>query len=173
MRTCRYEVVCEDGLRLKSLRGAQALLLDSLADLTGAEGEVLARFRATGGAMVTAEKEDWLDQLRLATPRPSVRVQGSFVVRAVVHDQRHRTVVHLFNLGVQRLSSFEDKVGIVQDLHLAVRVPFQRLRSVRALTADAEGTAGPLRFSTTVSGGQALVETSLPQLVVESILVFD
>jgi hypothetical protein len=169
----QYGVICEDDLQLKSLRGAQALLVDSLADLTGAEGKVLARFRAAGGTVVTAEKEDWIEQLQLATTRPSVLVQGSSAVRAVVQDQRNRTVVHLYNLGVQRLSSFEDKVTMVQNLNLAVRVPFQHVRFVRALTAEADSTAGRLEFSTTVAGGQALVEISLPHLAVEAILVFE
>lgn len=169
----QYEVICEDDLQLKSLRGAQALLVDSLADLTRGEGNVLARFRAVEGTVVTAEKKDWLEQLQLATTRPSVLVQGSSVIRAVVHDQRNRTIVHLYNLGVQRLSSFEDKVTVVRNLRLAVRVPFQHVRSVRALTAEADSTAGRLDFSTTGAGGQALVETSLPHLAVEAILVFE
>ena len=47
------------------------------------------------------------------------------------------------------------------------------VRCVRALTAEADSTAGRLDFSTRVAGGQALVETSLPHLVVEAILVFE
>ena len=79
----------------------------------------------------------------------------------------------MFNLDIQRLSSFEDKVTPVRNLHIAVRVPLKRVRSVRALTADAGGAGRVLEFSATATEGQTLVETSLPQLDVGAILVVE
>jgi hypothetical protein len=59
----------------------------------------------------------------------------------VVHDQPGKQIVHLLNLNVQRLSSFEDKVNPATDVRVQVRVPFAA-RSVNALSADAEATQG-------------------------------
>ena len=169
----QYEVICEDALRLTSLRRTQVLLVDSLADLTPTEGKVLNKFRAAGGTVMTADAADWLAQLQKAITRKSVLVHGPPTVRAAVRDQHNRTILHMFNLDIQRLSSFEDKVTPVRNLHIAVRVPLKRVRSVRALTADAGGAGRVLEFSATATEGQTLVETSLPQLDVGAILVVE
>jgi hypothetical protein len=74
---------------------------------------------------------------------------------------------------VQRLSSFEDKVTPALDIRVSLRVPFKKVRSVRALTADPEGAAGPLKFSLTSERAGSLIETTLPRLEIAAILVVE
>jgi hypothetical protein len=104
---------------------------------------------------------------------PAVEVRGAPAVRAVVRDQPHRTIVHLLNLNVRRLSSFEDKVTPATGLTVAVRVPLKKVRTVRALTADIGASAGALTFSATAEGRETMVKITLPRLEVAALLVVE
>jgi hypothetical protein len=189
----QFEVICEDDLRSDSgpgvftgkapavssrgiptgLRGTRLLLAGSTSDFLASELNLLGRFTRAGGSVITAEKADWLQQVQAAIVEPSVQVEGAASVRAVVRDQPQRTIVHLLNLNVQRLSSFEDKATPVTDLRVAVLVPFKKIRSVCALTADAAGTSGALPFSATAKGRETLVQTTLPRLEIAALLCIE
>ena len=74
---------------------------------------------------------------------------------------------------MQKLDSFHDQVIPAKDVHLAVRTTFKKVNSVRALTADATATAGALKFSTQKDGGENLVEFTVPQLSISTIVVIE
>jgi hypothetical protein len=189
----QFEVICEDDLRPASaprlfpgkapsvppsvppeaLRGTKLLLASSCSDFTKGELKLLESFVRAGGSIMSADKADWLKVVQAAIGEPAIRLDGPASVRASVYDQPHRTIVHLLNLNVQRLSSFEDRVTPAADLRLAVRVPLRKVRSVRALTADAAGTSGALPFSGTAQGGETLVQIPLPRLEIATILVIE
>jgi hypothetical protein len=189
----QFEVICEDGLqpglerRILSgkdpaamspalperLRGTKLLLAASRSDFTKSELKPLETFTRAGGSIITAENTDWLQDVQAAIGEPSIRMEGPSTVRAIVRDQPRRTMVHLLNLNVQRLSSFEDKVTPVADLRLAVRVPWNKVRSVHALTADTAGTSGALRFVSPARGRETLVHVTLPRLEIATILLIE
>ena len=100
-------------------------------------------------------------------------MHGPASVRAVVRDQPARTIVHLLNLNVERLSSFEDKVNPATDLSLTVRVPFQNVRAVSIHTADEGGTSGPLKFTSQPDGDGARVQLAIPRLDIGAIVVLE
>ena len=91
---------------------------------------------------------------------------GAPNVRAVVHDQDGRTIVHLYNLNIQRLTSFEDKVTPATDVGLSVATP-PSVRSVRILTADTGGTSGSLEFQALGAGDGAIVAVHVGRIAAE------
>ncbi len=123
--------------------------------------------------MVTTEKESWLSELRQRLDRPSVMVQGPASVRAVVRDQGRKTIVHLLNLNIQRLSSFEDKVTPASDLTLQVRVPFKKVRQVRLLTADDPLAPEATPFLTGRDKDDTVVDFKISRLTVSAIAVIE
>ena len=86
-------------------------------------------------------------------------------------DQPRRTLVHLLNLNIERVSSFQDKVRSANDIQVSVRVPFAEVRSVRALTADSDATAGALKFTTERDGAETIVRVVVPRLEIATLLV--
>ena len=189
----QFEVICEDDLRPdtesrvltgkapavsahgipKQLRGTRVLIAGSRADFVASETNLLERYTRAGGSVITAEKADWLKDVRAAIPEPSIRLEGAPTVRAVVRDQPRRTLVHLLNLNVQRISTSEDKVTPVTELRAIVLVPLKKVHSVRALTADAAGTSGTVPFTATTRGRETLVQITLPHLDIATILVIE
>jgi hypothetical protein len=189
----QFEVICEDELRPASegrklvgkvpamtpaappdaLRGAKVLLAPAHSDFTKGELKLMERFTRIGGSVITAEKADWLKDVVTAVGEPAIRMEGPATVRVIVRDQPRRTMVHVLNLNVQRLSSFEDKVMPVADLRVAVHTPLKKVRSVRALTADAAASAGTLQFTSTAKGRDTLVQLILPRLEISTILVIE
>jgi hypothetical protein len=189
----QFEVICEDDFRPdtesrvptgkapavssrgipKQLRGTRVLIAGSRADFVASETNLLDRFTRAGGSVITAEKADWLKDVQAVITQPSIRLAGAPTVRAVVRDQPHRTLVHLLNLNVQRISTSEDKVTPVTELRVAVVVPLKKVHSVRALTADAAGTAGAVPFTSTAKGRETLVQITIPRLEIATIVVIE
>jgi hypothetical protein len=189
----QYEVICEDALQTgiearvltktvrlgggkatpPGLQGTKVLIAESLAVFNPAELKTIERFIAGGGSVITADNKDWLEQVQTAVGGPPVVAKGPTTVRGVVRDLGNKTVVHLLNLNVERLSSFEDKVTPATDVRIVCRVPFSSVRSVRAVTTDDDATWGELKFASLAGGKQSTVEVNVPKLVIATMLVIE
>jgi hypothetical protein len=170
----QFDVVSEDHLAERLGHAGKAiLLLESPAVLSEAEQKAATAFESRGGHILTAERQSWLAELRQRLARPSLALQGPPAVRVVVRDQGHRTIVHVLNLNVQRLSSFEDKVTPASDIGLQVRVPFKRVHKVRLLTADEPQPPELLLFVTRTDKGDTVVDFKVSRLAVSVIAVIE
>jgi hypothetical protein len=150
----------------------RVVLIESRSVLQPAETEALAKFEQAGGLVVAADEGDWLKTLDTGLSR-SLELTGSPAVRAVVRDQPGRTVVHLYNLAIERTSSFDDKVTPATDLAIRVRVPMMEAKSVTVLSADGGATTGPVAQTADPSSGDLFVEFKVPKLAIASIAVID
>ena len=170
----QFDVASEDDAADK-LRGMRRglLLSESPALLPAAAQKAAKAFESRGGRVISTGKESWPGELRQQLPRPSVTLQAPPSVRVVIRDQRGRTLVHLLNLNVQRLSSFEDKVTPASDIGLQVRVPFKRVRKVRLLTADEPQPPETIPFTTRTDQGDTVVDFKLSRLAVSAIAVIE
>ena len=108
----------------------------------------------------------------MAAVKPAVVIKDAPAgVRAVLREKGDRTVVHLLNLNVERLSSFEDRVRPVENVRLVVRCHGDVPKSVTAISADAEATAGAIRFGATSDAGVNYVDLTVPRLFASTIRV--
>src|SRR5207302_561709 len=119
----------------------RALLLESKSVLTPGEKVFTEAFENGGGHIISAEKPSWMNDLKKAIGQQSVVVTGPSSVRAVVHDQPNRTIVHVYNLNIVRQSSFEDKIEPARGVNLKVRVPFTDVGEISVRSADESGTS--------------------------------
>jgi hypothetical protein len=170
----QFDVASEDDLvkRLRKVPGA-VLLLESRAVLQEPELKAVSEFEARGGRVMTTGKATWLEELRGQLPGPSLKLEAPTSVRGVVRDQGRRTMVHLLNLNVQRLSSFEDKVTPATDIGVEVRVPLKQVRQVRRLTADEPQPTGSVHFTSRAEKGCTVVGFKLKELAVSAIAVIE
>lgn len=90
-------------------------------------------------------------------------------VRAVVREKAGKTIVHLLNLNVQRISSFEDRVTHASNLHVRLRCATTP-KTITALSADSPATHGNIDFK---SLGDGQIEFVLPRLEISTILVVE
>jgi hypothetical protein len=150
----------------------QICLIESRSVLQPAEKTALEQFEAAGGLALYADESDWMKDIETRLSQ-SLQVIASPTIRAVARDQKDRTIVHLYNLGIERLSSFEDKVTPAADIALRVRVPFSSVKSVKALSVDAEATKGDLKFTTDPTSSDVVIETKILRLQISTILVIE
>jgi hypothetical protein len=177
----QFKVVSEEDLNgalTEAGARTRVLLAESPEVFTEAEKKLLEAFHAAGGRIVwTGGGEGaWLADLRKYLSRPAVVVAGPPTLRAVVRDlTQGRTVVHLLNLNVQRLSSFEDKVTPARDISLEARVPFAAVKRVSALSADDGATLGelPVRFTSEVGAGGGVLRIDVAAVVVSTMLLIE
>jgi hypothetical protein len=168
----QFEVLAEDRFdlgHLKSGKRLPVLLIESESVLTRAEKEMVKKYERAGGTVLIVDKTpNWLAIVQQKS-QASFTVEAPPTVRAVVRDQPKRTIVHLLNLNIERLSSTEDKIHPAENVRVLCRVPFGRVRSVWAVTAD----EGGLEFSAKAAGKETLVEVTLPRLEVATMLVIE
>jgi len=131
------------------------------------------RFRANHGVVLsTKEDRNWIGDMQKALQNP-IAFNGPPSVRVVVRDQPERTIVHLLNLNVKRISSFEDKVTPVSGISLKLHVPLQEVRAVQALTADESATTGKIEFVATKGKNGSDVSFQLPDLGISTMVVIE
>jgi hypothetical protein len=168
----QYDVLDEEHLgEVINRRAEPVLLIESRAVLGSATAAMIKEFEQRGGRLVVADQPDWLKHVQSAVASPSITVNGPGTVRAVVQDQPGRSIIHLYNLNLARLSSFDDKVTPAEGVSLAALVPFSKVQSVTALTADAGGTSGQLEFKQRAHDHGTLVEIKIPRLEIAALLV--
>ena len=172
----QYRVVAEVGLTSLHESGHRpVVLLESRSVLTSDAKQSMAEYEQLGGKVVTAERDDWLEHVTQAVQRPSIVVEDPATVRAVVRDQPGRTIIHLYNLHVERRSSFEDHVMPALDIKLKVRVPAAEVREVQLFTADDAGSKGRITFQSIERHGenQSSLHVLVPRLEISAIMVID
>lgn len=150
----------------------QICLAESRAVLTLEEKAAVEQFEAAGGLVLYADESDWMKDLDTRLNR-SLELTAPPTVRAVVRDQKDRTIIHLYNLAIERLSSFEDKLTPAADITLRLRVPFSKVRSVKAFSADTESTRGDLKFATDPITADVVVEMKIPRLQISTIVAIE
>jgi hypothetical protein len=159
----QFRAVCEEELE-KSLAdpAPRVLVVESPA--------VIEKYKIDGRRVVSSAGANWLAEVRTIVGKPAVEVlAGPPTVRAVVREKSGQTIVHLLNLNVERKSSFEDRVTPVANLRIRVRCRSGQVKSVTALSADADGTQGSLPFEAT----DEAVDVTVPRLVISTILVIE
>jgi hypothetical protein len=170
----QYRVVAEDELDLFAKeKHLPPLLVESRSVFTSREQPAVATIEKAGPGMIAADQPDWLANLRRKIASPSVTVTGPPTVRAVVHDQPNRTVVHLYNLNVQRLSSFEDKITPATNVRLTLSLPYKP-NSANLDTADENNSAPKLKLEhLTNKGRDSKVALVVPRLDVSAIITIE
>lgn len=171
----QFGIFCEDDFKgvvksFSSTRNGPILVVEATAVLSESERTMLETFIKAGGHVVFADKNNWWSELEARLTKPSVVLNGAASVRVAVRDESKRCVVHLYNLNVEKLSSLEDKVHPVTDLKLTIRVPFKKISSVNALTADGDGVSGKILFTQQRDNGTTMVEMMIPKLEIATIL---
>jgi hypothetical protein len=171
----QYKVVGENELSAALQNGRPpVLVVESRSVLTSEQQQTIARFETAGGHVVSADQQGWLERLR-KNPGPLTDLcRGPKTVRMVVHDHPQRTVVHLYNLNVQRLSSFEDKVTAANDVRVAVRTPFKTFRFAHYDSADEGSAPGEIhalgRYN---EGNETVVYLKVPPLKVSAMITIE
>jgi hypothetical protein len=168
----QYAVFSEDNFQLPTDgKPFPVLVVESRSVLNSKEAAAVQTFEQQGGRVVTGDHATWFNEVQQAVAQPSMVVKGPATVRAILRDQPDRTIVHLYNLNIARLSSFEDKVTPAEDVKLVISVPFANVGSGTSHTADATTTSGKLAFTTLdQSKASSRVELTLPRLEISTIL---
>jgi hypothetical protein len=169
-RNIPFEAVSEEEFDADNLAPAKVLLVESASVFTPEEAATAREFERRGGKLIAGDEERWTDRLIAALGAPSLVVTGPATVRAYVHDQPGRTIVHVLNLNIRRLSSFEDAVTPAAHLRVRVRVPFERVRSVTCTSADVASATGRLPFRANQTGKAVEVEFTLNRLDIAAIV---
>jgi hypothetical protein len=170
-----FRVLTEDNLAQSLAKDPPpTLLLESESLLTEPERAALAVYKSAGGHVIPTDHPDWPTTLRATIPNPTLTLTAPPTIRAVLREQGGKTILHLLNLNVQRLSSFEDRVTPATDINLRLRRrPAAKPTSVTALTADLAATSGRLQFTATEEGDGPVVAIAIPRVDVSTLLLIE
>jgi hypothetical protein len=166
----QFQVLCEKDLgvvgpsRLNPTI-APLLLVDSPSDT---ELRQLGKYESTGGQVIFTHQQDWQSRLPPPDSRRISVVNGPATLRVSLRRCQDKTIVHLLNLNVQKLSSFEDKVTPAENVKLQYRAGVEP-KTIQAFTADSTATSGPLEFKST----RTVTEFTVPRLYLSTIVAIE
>jgi hypothetical protein len=169
----QFDVVNEEALEAHLAKPPPALIVESPQVLTEAQRACVEKYQASGGHVIWSTDAKWLGQLKsLLTPR-AITVDAPPTVRAVVRRQGERTIVHLLNLNVRRVSSFEDQVTPATQVRIKVRCGKVQPTKVRLRTPDDHATRGAVPLGASVDGGEFVADLTVPRLDISTIVVIE
>jgi hypothetical protein len=171
----QFNVVSDEDLA-KALVAADAprvLVIESDASLGEGERGLIEKYKSGGGRVVLSAGKTWLADVRESVKAPAVVVDGPPTVRAIVRTKGKRTIVHLLNLNVARVSSFEDRVTPVEGLRIKVRCGTDRPTRVTAISGVAGATQEPIEFTTSRDDKGDVVEVTVPRVSVSTIVLIE
>ena len=169
----QFEVLSEDGFTAARAGAARVTLLESRDVASEPAKQTLQSIEQAGKPVVTADSPEWFESLQKAIGSPSLTMDGPATVRGVVRDTKTSTVVHVYNLNVERLSSFEDKVTPAENLRVSVFVPFAQVKAVHFSSADPETPSREIEFTATEEDSGSRVEVTIPKVVVSAMIVVE
>lgn len=146
-----YEVTSEDGFTGKLVEST-LLLLENRRVCSEEELRQVNLFEGKGGRVIEATGADWFDALKQTLVKPSLVIHGPSTVRGVALDGDKWTLVFLYNLNVERLSSFEDKATPVNNAAVEVFVPFKAVKNVQASSFEIPGAPAPVSYDAEEAG---------------------
>jgi len=158
----QYAVVSEENLSA-TLNTAKVVLLEDRKVCTQEETALLSAYEQNGGTCITATDKDWLKQVQQATQGGSLQLDAPETVRAVVRDTKDKTIVFLYNLNMERLSSFEDKVTPVPASSMKILLPRSGITSVTLSSPDASVSTSALEYQAAPADNTVWVECKLPE----------
>jgi hypothetical protein len=166
-----FRVVCEEDLARTLAKEPDAVFL-AQSPSTLLESE---RAAITGKVVWVDEpgKDDWLAHLKKTIGEPSMTLKGPSTVRVTVSDLSGKTIVHLLNLNVRRISSYDDTVQPADNVEITLHVPLSAVHSVTADTADSDATHGTIRFTATANSRGSEVHLTIPRTVLSTILIVE
>jgi len=161
----QFEVACPEDLASK-LKPSTILVAESFA-------VVPEKFK-NNVRLVLADHPQWLTEIRGAIKYPALIIDGPATLRVVVRDQPAKTIVHVLNLDIRRISSFEDKVNPAQKVRLTIRVPREKVKSVRAVATADEALPPAIPFQIqSDTPGESIVQIDLPAIRIATMLVIE
>ncbi|MEO5801882.1 MAG: hypothetical protein ABIR24_00005, partial [Verrucomicrobiota bacterium] len=170
----QFEAVAEENFAKKIEANPRSVLVAESPEIFSApEKMAVAQFKKRGGNIIFTSEKDWFSEMEKVTKKSAAILQGPTTLRLVVQDQPTKTIVHLLNLDVQRISSFEDKATAANDVRLQVRVPFRRDLTVKAISADTAATQGLVPFTFKREKNEAVLVVTVPLIALSTILVIE
>jgi hypothetical protein len=124
-----------------------------------------------GTVKIAASNPGWLTKVKALDVTPVSIIEGPSTIRTIVRQKGDATIVHVLNLNMRRLSSFEDKVTPATNLKLRIRYRARASTTIKAFSADANATHETIPFNPGVKGDVNYVDLTLPRVDVSTLLI--
>jgi hypothetical protein len=170
-----YRVQTLEELEAPVSRGPRpkVILTPSGVALSQTQTNILRNRFGSQAKWLSTGETNWLAQAKSLAPPISIQGSGSPFIRATLQDKKNRTILHLLNLNVLKLSSFQDRITPASGLEISANVPARKVRHVRAFTADGSGSSGDVEFSQQRIGKGSTVIFKIPQLAIHTIVLIE
>jgi hypothetical protein len=165
----QYRIVDEDDLAAALDGNIKTLIIESPKVLTDAEAKAVEMFKAKGGKVIATDSANWLAEIKPST----ITVKAPPTVRAVVREKQAKTIVHLLNLNIERLSSFQDRVTRANDIAVELQLNVAAVHSVRAVSSDAGFLPSKLEWKSSAHAGAVNITVAVPPLETSLLLVIE
>lgn len=173
----QYEVLAEEDWTLKNFTRAKTplpvVMCESPDFFSPKQRVALDRFERRGGRIVYADQATWWRTLMEGGLQPSITLEAPPTLRVVVQDAKKGTVLHFYNLNIEKVSPFQDRLVPAEFVRVECRIPRHSVRSVTAFSADARASTGSLKFETVRERGGCSVQFQLPTIEISTLVLVE
>lgn len=170
----QYQVLAEEEWNSKNIRQSggrkPVIVVEDRNTLGRFEAAVRARLERRNIIAILADAPDWEVRLASDLQNRSLRIDGPTSLRGIVRDTDRTTLLHLYNLNIERLDSFQDRVHSADNVQVECYVPRRRVRTIVSMTPDAGTTSGLIPFECTDAPGGCRVRMVLPRVEITALL---
>jgi len=118
---------------------------------------------------IDTSSHTFLTELYSHLPHPSLKITGDEMIRGVIRETAETIFVLLYNLNIERISSYEDKVVPARDISISIRVSNSPIGKVLLSTPEKEQNIEDFKI-TKLSDNQAYLTFHISELPLTAII---
>jgi len=89
---------------------------------------------------IEVKNTSFVKEVEKCLTTPSIKLQSDGSIRGILRDTPDGVILFLYNLGVEKVSSYEDKVFSVSSVSVSVRIPSYKVSKITLSIPDREQT---------------------------------
>lgn len=118
---------------------------------------------------IDASNNSFLASLKNCLPEPSLKLNPNNGLRAVIKEKQDKIFILIYNLNIERISTYEDKVTPAKNIHISIKITQPEIEKILVLTPDIPPESIHYEISTSPKGFSH-ISLHLPELPIAGIV---
>ncbi len=159
----QFAVVAEDNFN-KEFKNAKIVIATSKNFIPPTQNQTIEGLcKNSDKNFIEAKNSSFIPELEKHLTQLSLKLNSANPVRGIVRDENNSTILLLYNLKIEKISSYEDKIHHAEDITVSVRVPATKISTVVLSTPEKESS--PIEYQIKeLDSNNCYVNLRIPEL---------
>lgn len=126
--------------------------------------------RRNNKIFIDASRPNFEKELKTCLLHPSIKIQGNEMVRGIIRETSDTVFILLYNLNIERISSYEDNIIPARDISISVRISNPSIGKILLSTPEREQDIADYEI-TKLGDTDAYLTFHIPELPLAGIVI--